>query len=101
LKPGPQRFARSLEDRTRGWRGLALAGRAPQQASGCRPSMVPITSRTPKAVRPPKSLQIFSARLLGAEPRVKFLKCPRVINSADRRGIMAHHYILRLRERNG
>jgi hypothetical protein len=29
------------------------------------------------------------------------LNRPRVINSADRMKFIAHHYILRLRERNG
>ena len=54
------------------------------------------------AVRPPKPLKIRGARRLRGEPRVELLNRPRVIHSADGvMAILAHHYILCLRERNG
>jgi hypothetical protein len=101
LKPSMQRLPCSLKNCASCSRCLPLAGCASQKASGGRPSFTSTTSRATKAVRPPKALQIVNARFISRKPTVKFLKCPRIINPADRVEIMAHHYILRLRERNG
>jgi hypothetical protein len=101
LKPCAQRLPCSLKDCACSARCLSLAARASQKASGGRPSLISTTSRATKAVRPPKAPQIISARFVGSKPAVKFLNSPRIIHPADRTAIIAHHYILRLRERNG
>jgi len=101
LKPSTQWLPRSLKDCTGGSRCLPLASCASQKASGGCPSFISTTTRAAKAIGPPKALQIVNARFFGRKPTVKFLKRPRIINSADWVEIMAHHYILCLRERNG
>ena len=101
LKPSAQRLPRSLKDRACGGRRLSLARCAAQEAPGGRPGLACTASRATKAVGPPKAPQIVSARLLCSKPRVEFLKCPRIIHAADWLEIMAHHYILRLREGSG
>jgi hypothetical protein len=101
LKPCAQRLPRSLEDCASSARCLPLAACASQKASGGRPSLISTASRATKTGRPPKAPQIISAGPIGSKPAFKFLNRPRIIHPADRLEIIAHHYILRLRERNG
>jgi len=101
LKPSAKGFPRLLEDRSGSRRRLVLARCAAQQASGTCPGTIPATGRAMKTIWPPNAPQIVSTRFLGSKPTVKFLKCSRIINSANRLKVIAHHNILRLRELNG
>ena len=101
LKPSAKRLPRALEDSPGSSRRLSPTRRAAQEAPGGRPGLATATGRAMKPVRPPEAAQVVSARLLGGKPPVEFLKRPRVIDPADRKEIIAHHYILRLGERSG
>lgn len=102
LKPTPHRFPRALEVCSGDQRGLPLARAASQQAAPRHPGVASATSRATKAIRPPHPLKICDARPLRREPLLELLNRPRVIDSADGvRTVLAHHYILGLRERNG
>jgi hypothetical protein len=81
-------MAAVLEDCPSRHRGLPTAAGAVKQAFRSSPRLAMPTTRALKSFRPAQSDQVLAARLLGGEPRLKFLQ---------RQGVILHgakHYML-------
>ena len=78
-KPGAQRQARVLENRTRRHRSLIIALPTPQQAPPAGPSSPPSTAGTHKTLWPAQLHQILATRLLSGKTPLKLLQRPRVV----------------------
>ncbi len=102
LEPEPQRLPRSLENRPRRRRCLAIASTASKLAPGRRPCHRRPAGRTAETFRPTNTPKIVRTGGLGRKPLIELLKRPWIVDAPNGMGcLLGHPHILSLRERSG
>ncbi len=102
LEPEPQRLPRSLENRPRRRRCLAIASTASKLAPGRRPCHRRPAGRTAETFRPTNTPKIIRTGGLGRKPLIELLKRAWIVDAANGMGcLLGHPHILSLRERSG